>query len=66
MVGPVVLLDHFGPARLDPGQRVVIAPHGHAHLATLTYFFSGASLHEDNLGNRVVVEAGAVAWMHAG
>jgi redox-sensitive bicupin YhaK (pirin superfamily) len=66
MVGPVVLLDHFGPARLAPGQGVSIAAHGHAHLATLTYFFSGASLHEDDLGHRAVVEAGAVAWMHAG
>jgi redox-sensitive bicupin YhaK (pirin superfamily) len=66
MIGPFVLLDHFGPARLAPGQGVEIAAHGHAHLAALTYFFSGASLHADNLGNRVVVEAGAVAWMHAG
>jgi redox-sensitive bicupin YhaK (pirin superfamily) len=66
MVGPFVLFDHFGPARLAPGQGVEIAAHGHAHLATLTYFFSGASLHADDLGNRVVVEAGAVAWMHAG
>jgi redox-sensitive bicupin YhaK (pirin superfamily) len=66
MVGPFVLFDHFGPARLAPGQGVEIAPHGHAHLATLTYLFSGASFHADDLGNRVVVEAGAVAWMHAG
>jgi redox-sensitive bicupin YhaK (pirin superfamily) len=66
MVGPFVLFDHFGPARLAPGQGVEIAPHGHAHLATITTFFSGASLHVDDLGNRVVVEAGAVAWMHAG
>jgi len=66
MVGPFVLFDHFGPARLAPGQGVEIAAHGHAHLAALTYFFSGASLHEDDLGNRVVVDAGAVAWMHAG
>lgn len=66
MIGPIVLLDHFGPARVPPGQGVVIAPHGHAHLATLTYFFSGASLHEDDLGNHVVVRAGDVAWMHAG
>jgi redox-sensitive bicupin YhaK (pirin superfamily) len=66
MVGPFVLFDHFGPVRLAPGQGVEIAAHAHAHLATLTYLFSGASLHEDDLGNRVVVEAGAVAWMHAG
>ncbi len=66
MVGPFVLLDHFGPARLAPGEGVEIAAHAHAHLATLTYLFSGATLHVDDLGNRVVVEAGAVAWMHAG
>jgi redox-sensitive bicupin YhaK (pirin superfamily) len=66
MIGPFVLFDHFGPARLAPGQGVEIAPHGHAHLATLTYLFSGASFHVDDLGNRVTVEAGAVAWMHAG
>ena len=66
MVGPFVLFDHFGPVRLAPGQGVEIAAHAHAHLATITYFFSGASLHEDDLGNRVVVEAGSVAWMHTG
>lgn len=66
MVGPFVLFDHFGPARLPPGEGVEIAPHAHAHLATLTYFFSGASFHSDDLGNRAVIEAGAVAWMHAG
>jgi redox-sensitive bicupin YhaK (pirin superfamily) len=66
MIGPFVLFDHFGSARLAPGQGVEIAAHAHAHLATLTYLFSGASFHADDLGNRVVVEAGAVAWMHAG
>jgi redox-sensitive bicupin YhaK (pirin superfamily) len=66
MVGPFVLFDHFGPAPFAAGQGVHIPSHGHAHLATLTYFFSGASFHVDNIGNRVVIEAGAVAWMHAG
>ena len=66
MVGPFVLFDHFGPVRLAPGQGVEIAAHAHAHLATLTYFFSGASFHADDLGNRGAIEAGAVAWMHAG
>ena len=66
MLGPFVLFDHFGPARLAPGDGIEIAAHAHAHLAALTYLFSGASFHVDDLGNRVVVEAGAVAWMHAG
>lgn len=66
MVGPFVLLDCFGPAHLAPGDGVDIAPHGHAHLAAVTYLLAGASHHTDSLGNDVVVEAGAVAWMHAG
>lgn len=66
MVGPFVLLDHFGPATLPPGVGVDIAPHGHAHLAAVTYFFSGATHHTDSLGTDVVVEPGDVAWMHAG
>lgn len=66
MVGPFVLFDHFGPATLAPGEGVDIAPHAHAHLATVTYFFAGASHHRDSLGHDVVVEPGAVAWMHAG
>jgi redox-sensitive bicupin YhaK (pirin superfamily) len=66
MVGPFVLCDHFGPVTLAPGEGVDIAPHGHAHLATVTYFFAGASHHTDSLGHDVIVEPGAVAWMHAG
>jgi redox-sensitive bicupin YhaK (pirin superfamily) len=45
---------------------VDIAAHGHAHMATVTWFFEGASHHTDSLGNDVVVEAGDIAWMHAG
>lgn len=66
MVGPFVLFDCFGPARLSPGEGIDIAPHGHAHLATVTYFFSGATHHTDSLGNDAVVAPGALAWMHAG
>ncbi|MBN8609675.1 MAG: pirin family protein [Deltaproteobacteria bacterium] len=66
MVGPFVLFDHFGPATLAPGEGVDIAPHLHAHLATVTYFFEGATHHTDDLGHDVIVERGDVAWMHAG
>jgi redox-sensitive bicupin YhaK (pirin superfamily) len=66
MVGPFVLFDSFGPVRLAPGDGIDIAPHGHAHLAAVTYFFAGGSHHTDSLGSDVVIEPGAVAWMHAG
>lgn len=66
MVGPFVLFDHFGPATLAAGEGVDIEAHRHAHLATVTYLFAGATHHTDDLGSDVVVEAGDVAWMHAG
>ena len=66
MVGPFVLFDCFGPATLALGEGVDIAPHLHAHLATVTYFFEGATHHTDDLGHDVIVERGDVAWMHAG
>lgn len=66
MVGPFVLLDHFGPTSLPAGEGVDIAPHAHAHMATLSYFFAGGTHHTDSSGNDVVVAAGDVAWMHAG
>jgi redox-sensitive bicupin YhaK (pirin superfamily) len=66
MVGPFVLFDAFGPATLAVGQGVDIAAHRHAHLATVTHFFAGSTHHTDSLGHDVIVEAGDVAWMHAG
>lgn len=66
MVGPFVLFDCFGPATLAPGEGIDIAPHLHAHLATITYFFEGATHHTDDLGNDAIVERGDVAFMHAG
>lgn len=66
MVGPFVFLDHMGPAEFGPGDGIDVRPHPHIGLATLTYLFEGAMLHQDSLGNRLEILPGDVNWMTAG
>jgi redox-sensitive bicupin YhaK (pirin superfamily) len=64
-VGPWVFLDHFGPARVKPGQDGVGA-HPHAGIETVTYLLSGRNEHRDSAGHTGVVAAGGAQWMTAG
>jgi redox-sensitive bicupin YhaK (pirin superfamily) len=65
-VGPVVFVDHMGPAHLDPGRGMDVRPHPHINLATVTYLFDGEILHRDSLGNAQLITPGAINWMTAG
>lgn len=62
-VGPFVFLDHMGP--VDDGE-IMVRPHPHINLATVTYLFEGAVHHRDSLGSHQVIEPGAINWMNAG
>ena len=62
---PFVFLDHFGPFDKYP-ESSGVPPHPHAGIATVTYLFEGSNRHQDSLGNDVVIQAGDIAWMHAG
>ena len=66
MVGPFILLDHFGPIAFRMGAGLDILPHPHIGAATLTYLLQGQLLHRDSLGTAWVVRAGDVNWMTAG
>lgn len=65
-VGPFVFFDHFGPARVEPGDNHDVRPHPHIGLATVTYLFEGAMQHRDSLGSDQLIEPGAINWMTAG
>ena len=65
-VGPCIFFDHFGPARLNPGQALDVHPHPHIGLSTLTYLFDGEIRHKDSLGTDLGIRPGAVNWMTAG
>lgn len=65
-VGPFIFFDHFGPARVAPGDNHDVRPHPHIGLATVTYLFEGTMLHRDSLGSLQLIEPGAINWMTAG
>ena len=65
-VGPFIFFDHFGPVSVVPGAAHDVRPHPHIGLATVTYLFSGAIMHRDNLGYVQQIEPGAINWMTAG
>jgi hypothetical protein len=66
MVGPFIFFDHMGPATFAPGHGIDVRPHPHIALATVTYLYSGALLHRDNLGFVQEIRPGDVNWMTAG
>ena len=66
MVGPFILLDHFGPTVFRVGAGLNMPPHPHIGAATLTYLLQGQLLHRDSLGTASPVRAGDVNWMTAG
>ncbi len=65
-VGPVVFLDHMGPAVIAPGVGFDVRPHPHIGLATVTYLFEGEIVHRDSLGFTQAIRPGAVNLMIAG
>src|SRR3546814_14982778 len=60
MVGPFIIFDQAGPARIAPGQGVDVRPHPHINLATVTYMYEGSFLHPDSLGTKQLIEPGAL------
>jgi redox-sensitive bicupin YhaK (pirin superfamily) len=62
---PFLLLDEFDSSAAD--DYVAGFPsHPHRGFETVTYMLDGHMLHEDHLGNRGDLTAGAVQWMTAG
>ena len=67
-------LDHFDPFLLldefrsdDPSDYVAGCPDPpHRGYETVTYMLAGRMRHQDNQGNRGLLEAGSVQWMTAG
>lgn len=64
-VGPVVFLDHLGPATLPAGVGFDVRPHPHIGLSTVSYVFEGEIVHRDSLGSVATVVPGAIDVMTA-
>ncbi len=63
---PFLMLDHFGPERIRPGDKGGLNPHPHRGFETVTFLFQGAMEHHDSSGGHGLLNAGGVQWMTAG
>ncbi len=66
LVGPFIFYDHLCRVDFAPGDGLVVRPHPHIGLATVTYLFEGAFLHRDSLGYAQLIQPGDVNWMISG
>jgi len=63
---PFLMLDHFGPERIRPGEAGGLNPHPHRGFETVTFLFQGAMEHHDSSGGHGLLNPGSVQWMTAG
>ncbi len=66
MVGAWCFLDHFGPDDVTAGEGMLVGPHPHTGLQTVTWLLDGEVLHVDSLGNRQTIVPGQLNLMTAG
>ncbi|HEY9292196.1 MAG TPA: pirin family protein [Microlunatus sp.] len=62
-IGAWCFLDRFGPA---PAESMVVLPHPHTALQTVTWPLSGTIRHRDTVGSDVIVQPGELNLMTAG
>ncbi|MFL6155315.1 MAG: pirin family protein [Marmoricola sp.] len=65
-IGAWCFVDHYGPDRVGTGQGMVVPPHPHTGLQTVSWLFSGEIEHRDSAGFQTVVKPGEVNLMTAG
>lgn len=66
MVGPWCFLDRYGPLSFDSGIPMLVAPHPHMGLQTVSWLLDGEILHKDSLGFEALMHAGQLNLMTSG
>jgi quercetin 2,3-dioxygenase len=65
-VGAWCFVDHYGPMSVDGVAGMMVPPHPHIGLQTVTWLISGNVLHRDSLGNEQMIRPGQLNLMTAG
>ena len=65
-IGAWCFIDHYGPDRLAQHGGMVVPPHPHTGLQTVSWLFSGEIEHRDSAGFKALVRPGEVNLMTAG
>lgn len=66
LIGAWCFLDHYGPDLVSESGGMVVAPHPHTGLQTVSWLFTGEIEHRDSAGNVAMVRPGEVNLMTAG
>lgn len=66
LIGPWCFLDHYGPDDLAVSEPMVVPPHPHTGLSTVSWLFTGEVDHNDSAGNTARVRPGELNLMTAG
>jgi redox-sensitive bicupin YhaK (pirin superfamily) len=65
-IGAWCFVDHYGPDRVGADGGMVLPPHPHTGLQTVSWLFSGGLEHRDSAGHHALVHPGEVNLMTAG
>src|SRR3954447_24542324 len=70
LIGAWCFLDHYGPDEVAPssegGGGMVVPPHPHTGLQTVSWLFTGEIEHRDSAGHHALVRPGELNLMTAG
>jgi quercetin 2,3-dioxygenase len=65
-IGAWCFIDHFGPTAPEDDYRMMVGPHPHIGLSTVTWLLDGEGLHTDSLGSEQPIRPGELNLMTAG
>ncbi len=66
LIGAWCFLDHYGPDDVDSAEGMVVPPHPHTGLQTVSWLFTGEIEHRDSAGHHATVRPGELNLMTAG
>ncbi len=66
LIGAWCFVDHYGPDDVESSGGMLVPPHPHTGLQTVSWLFSGEIEHRDSAGFQALVRPGEVNLMTAG
>ena len=66
LIGAWCFVDHYGPDRVADAGGMVVPPHPHTGLQTVSWLFAGEIEHRDSTGTHAIVRPGELNLMTAG
>ena len=66
LIGAWCFVDHYGPDDVDESGGMVVPPHPHTGLQTVSWLFTGEIEHRDSAGHHALVRPGELNLMTAG